>query len=298
MNNMVANKRLGGFRMRKSRKFISMPIVSLEEGIQLGAVRNLVVDPVKMEIAAVIIDQRGWFREQKIIPYSKVRSVGNDAITIDQSANVQKTVSLPEILKLIKERANPVGTRVIAENGTVLGVVDEFNIDEETGKITSLEVAGKRLESLFKGKALLPISYVRTMGSDVIVVTTDAQDNLEKLDGGLQETFQNIREGTSSLLESTVQRTKEISKNIKEKYEKRTRDKENGMKDGTLDSSGESQAEQTASDNTPGLEVTGQVEIKNEDVLPDITTSEKQPAAENEEAEQGKKDEAGESKDD
>ncbi|PKM46312.1 MAG: photosystem reaction center subunit H [Firmicutes bacterium HGW-Firmicutes-8] len=240
--------------MRRSRKFISMPIVSLEEGLQIGSVRSLVVDPVKMEIAAIIIDQRGWFREQKIIPYSKVKHIGNDAITIDKSSNVQKVISLPEILKLVKERANPIGTKVIAENGTVLGLVDEYYINELTGEIISLEISGKLLESLFKGKALLGIEQVRTMGTDVIVVKDGSESQLEKIDGGLQETIHNIKEGTSTIWESTKQRTKKISKNIKVKYEKKEKDTE---------------TEQPLEPN-PDLDIVSEIEIRNEDVLPEV----------------------------
>lgn len=258
----------------KSRKYISMPIVSLKEGMQIGTVRNLVIDPVRMELAALIIDQRGWFREQKIIPYSKVKSIGSDAITIDESSNVQKTVSLPEILKLIKEKANPIGTRVISETGTVLGVVEEFFLEESTGKITGFEISGKMLESLFKGKALLSADYVKTLGSDVVVVAPEAEANLEKLDGGLQETLQNLKEGTSNLWESTKQRTKEISKNIKDKYEKR--EKTDGQPEDQNTS---------APEPDPGLDVTSQVEIRKEEVLPDVNLTEqdadnKEPAAE------------------
>lgn len=238
--------------MRKSRKFISMPIVSLEEGIGIGVVRNLVVDPVKMEITALVIDQRGWFREQKIIPYSKVRSIGNDAITIDRSSTVQRSVNLPEILKLLKERINPIGTKVVAENGTVLGLVDEYYINEETGKILTLEISGKFLEALFKGKALLSSDYIRTIGADIIVAKEGAESALEKFDGGLQETIHNIKEGTSNLWESTKQRTKEISKNIKDKYDKK-----------------ESVTENPPEPNSD-LDFTSEVEIKNEEILPEI----------------------------
>lgn len=236
--------------MKKSRKFISMPIISLAEGMQIGNVRSLIIDPVKMEVAALIIDQRGWFREQKIIPYAKVKSVGSDAITIDQSSNVQKPINMPELLKLIKERTNPINTKVIAENGKVIGEVDEYYIDEATGKISGLEISGKLLESLYKGKAFLPTDNVSTIGSDVIVVTNDAESNLEKIDGGLQETLHNIKEGTSSILESTIQRTKEISKNIKEKYDKKDK--------------------AAAVEPDPGLNVAGEVEIKDTNVLPEV----------------------------
>ncbi|MDT3698764.1 MAG: PRC-barrel domain-containing protein [Thermincola sp.] len=258
--------------MKKSRKFLSMPIISLAEGLKIGSVRSLVVDPVKMEVAALIVDQRGWFREQKIIPFSKVKSIGSDAVTIDQTSNVQKPISLPELLKLLKERTNPIGNKVIAENGTEIGIVDEFYVDEATGKITGLEVSGKLLESLYKGKAFLPIENVSTIGDDIIVVTKDAQSSLEKLDGGLQETIHNIKEGTTSILESTIQRTKEISKTIKEKYDKIEKSKEKSSP-GNNDSA----PEETIVEPDPNLDVTGKVEIKNTNVLPQVLDADPGP---------------------
>lgn len=203
--------------MRKSRKFVPMPIVSIEEGLQIGTTRGLVVNPAKMEVAALIIDQRGWFREQKIIPYGKVKNVGGDAITIDQSAQVQKATSLPEILRLIKEKANPTGAKVIVEDGTLVGHVDEYYVDEATGKIVMLEISGKFLDNLFKGKAQLAAEHVRTMGGDVIILNNGAQEHLEKIDGGLQDTLSSLKESTSHIWESTKSKTKTISRNIKEK---------------------------------------------------------------------------------
>lgn len=207
--------------MRKSRKFVSMPIVSIEEGLQIGTTRGLVVNPVQMEVAALIIDQRGWFREQKIIPYGKVKNVGGDAITIDQSSQVQKTTNLPEILRLIKEKVNPVGAKVIVEDGTLVGYVEEYFIDETTGEIVMLEIAGKLLENLFKGKARLSTKHVRTMGGEVIVLKNGAQEFLEKVDGGLQDTISNIKESTSHLWESTKNKTIQLGQNIKEKARER-----------------------------------------------------------------------------
>jgi len=254
--------------LRKSRKFISMPIISLEEGIQIGASKNIVVDPSKMEIAAIIIDQRGWFREQKIIPYTKVRSMGDDAITIDQSANVQRTMSLPHMLKLIKENVNPIGVKVITESGTVLGVVDEYYIDEITGKIECFEISGKFLESLFKGKALMPAEHIRTLGSDIIVVNEGTEKYLEKIDGGLNETIHNLKESTSTLWETTKKRTGKIRRNLKDKYEKN---------DNPLTSPAADAAENSDNGNFPepdsGLDVTSEVEIRNEDIITGVSES-------------------------
>lgn len=207
--------------MRKSRKFVSMPIVSIEEGLQIGITRGLVVNPAQMEVAALIIDQRGWFREQKIIPYGKVKNVGGDAITIDQSSQVQKTTSLPEILRLIKERANPIGVKVIVEDGTLVGHVDEYYVNEATGEIVMLEISGKFLDNLFKGKARLAAEHVRTMGGNVVILKNGAQEYLENVDGGLQDTLSTLKESTSHLWESTKNKTKQLGQNIKDKARER-----------------------------------------------------------------------------
>ena len=65
--------------MRKSKKFIGIPVISLAEGQQMGTVKGLVVDPVQQNVAGLLIDQKGWFNGQKFVPYKKVRCLGTDA---------------------------------------------------------------------------------------------------------------------------------------------------------------------------------------------------------------------------
>ena len=120
--------------MLKSKKFIGMPVISLEEGQRIGKIKELVVNPTTKVVVALLIEQKGWFKDQKFIPYSKVCSVGNDAITIEQSSSVQKGTSLPDIVQLTKNKFTIIGCKVIAENGTVLGVVEEFFVDAASGK--------------------------------------------------------------------------------------------------------------------------------------------------------------------
>ncbi|AQS57860.1 PRC-barrel domain-containing protein [Desulforamulus ferrireducens] len=202
--------------MRKSKKFIGMPVISLAEGQQLGTVKGLVVDPAEQKVAALIIEQKGWFKEQKFVPYSKVRSVGADAITIDQSAAVEKAASLPEILKLYKDKITVINCKVLAENGSQLGVVDEYYVDEFNGNIVGLELSGTLLNSLMKGKSFLDISFVKTIGKELIVTSNDAAENLVKSDGGLQDTVKHLRDSTSQLWDSTLQITKELGTKTKE----------------------------------------------------------------------------------
>lgn len=200
--------------MKKSRHFLSMPIISLTEGQKIGSVRGLVVNPRKMEVSALLVDQKGFFKEQRVIPYTKVNSVGDNAITVDRSNNAEKVVNLPEIVSLIKDKVSLIGSKVITEKGRVLGVVEEFYVDTETGKVLSLEITGSFLQGLFKGRARLDIDDLVTMGKDVVIASGGAEDRLMAIDTGITETLKSVVDSTSNLWNSSVQRTKDLKINL------------------------------------------------------------------------------------
>lgn len=218
--------------MRKSKQFTSMPVISLEEGQQIGVVKGLVVDPVGKKVAALIIEQKGWFKEQRFIPYHKVNSVGSDAITIEKTSGVERATGLPDIVKHLKDKVGIIGSRIVAENGTVLGYVDEYYVDMATGSIAGLEFSGNFINSVIKGRAFLDITYVRTLGKEVAVITNEGIDNIYKLEGGLQDTVKTIKESTGQFWESTVQKTRDLGTCINKSLEKVKKDKRSGLEPG------------------------------------------------------------------
>ncbi|MDD3654114.1 MAG: PRC-barrel domain-containing protein [Desulfotomaculaceae bacterium] len=209
--------------MKKSKQLLSLPVISLEEGQHIGIVKGLVIDPTNKLLAALIIEQKGWFKEQRFIPYNKVHSVGSDAITIEKGSCVEKGGALSEIVKLLKEKVNIIGSKIVAENGTVLGYVDEYYIDLTTGTIAGLEFSGNLIDSVFKGRAFLDNSYIRTFGRVVTIITNEGIENIFKLEGGLQETLKNFKESTGQIWDNTFKKTKELGNSINRKVK---RDKE------------------------------------------------------------------------
>lgn len=198
--------------MKPSRKFISLPIVSLSEGQHIGYVKSLVIDARTKSLAALVVDLKGFFKDQRIIPYNKVISVGDDAITIDKGDHVEKSASLPEILNLIKEKLSIIGTRVITQNGKTLGVAEEYYIDPGTGRITQIQISGGKLEGLLNGKALLEAEYISTIGHDVIVTERGSETHLLTADKGISDSFKSLVHSTSHLANET---THSISKYFK-----------------------------------------------------------------------------------
>ena len=122
--------------MRKSKRFASMPVFSLEEGLHIGNVKEIVINPNDKRVAALIIEQKGWFREQRFIPYHKVYSVGDDAVTIEKTSGMQRATGLPDIVKLLKDKIKIIGAKIATENGNLLGFIDEYYVEVETTSLS------------------------------------------------------------------------------------------------------------------------------------------------------------------
>ena len=194
--------------MKPSRKFLSLPIITLREGQQIGYVKSLILDAGAKAVAALVVDPKGFFKDQRIIPYSKVVSVGDDAITIDKESHVEKSASIPELLELLKEKLGIIGTKVVTESGKILGIAEEYYVDTATGKVTKLEVSGGKIGGFLNGRAWLNAEQLVTIGPDVIVAQKDSEHQLGVADKGLNDALKSFLHSTSHL---AAERTQTLS---------------------------------------------------------------------------------------
>lgn len=200
--------------MRKSKQFYGMLVVSLQEGRQIGVVRGLVVDPERKAVAALVVEQRRLlFKEQRFLPFSRVHSVGENAITVDQSSRVERSTALPDVIRLVRERIQITGARLVTESGTLLGQVDEYYVDLEGGEIVGLEFSGGLLSGVISGRAFLDSAFVRTMGREIIVVKDEALAHLIKIEGGLAESL-------SQAWEATRRKTRALGETLSQAWER------------------------------------------------------------------------------
>lgn len=172
----------------KSRRLLAMPVVSLADGQLLGRVRSLVVDPKALAVVALALDAGGLFKEQRVITFAAVKSIGEHAITVEDASAVARLSAVPDLVPLVRQPVALLGAKVMTEDGRFLGSAEEYFFTAQ-GTIDHFVVSGGTWRTFLQGKALLPAPAVRTVGQGSIIVKAEAAQELT-WEGGRIKNFQ------------------------------------------------------------------------------------------------------------
>ncbi|WP_409297421.1 PRC-barrel domain-containing protein [Peribacillus sp. SCS-26] len=161
--------------MKKSAEIAGLPIISIQDGIQIGSVKNLVLNPEKGTIEFLTIEHEEWEENVKAIPFKKVVGIGEYALTIENGNAVIDLAELPVVNELVTKGIRISGTRVMTRKGQLLGEAVEFFTDDESGQVIGMVLCIKG------GERFLAAEFVQTYGRDIIIVQEEAEGNLEPL---------------------------------------------------------------------------------------------------------------------
>ncbi len=156
--------------MRRIEEILKMPIITVQEGTRLGTVSGAELDMTEGRVA--YIRYRGEGRNPEgLIPWSAIRSIGGDTLTVTSASEVLQSLRPQERETL----AEYVGDRpVVTEGGTRIGTVSSYAIDEETGRILSYHVEqGGLIARLTNRGYEFPHEAIRAFGKDAIVVAEE-----------------------------------------------------------------------------------------------------------------------------
>ena len=125
--------------MKKSVEILGLPVISITEGRELGMSKTLLMDARNGSVAAITIEDDDWYRGVKLIPYESVIAIGDDAVTITNSANILTLDAAGDYEQLLDENIRIIGTKAITKSGTIQGNITEVFVGDD-GKIEKCEV--------------------------------------------------------------------------------------------------------------------------------------------------------------
>ncbi|MGZ4133729.1 MAG: PRC-barrel domain-containing protein [Tumebacillaceae bacterium] len=153
--------------MKKSVEIQGLPIFSLVDGIEIGHVKQLVVNPEAGQVELFLVENDQDAIGVHVLPYTSVIGVGDFAVTVETGTAIQELANVPGARDLMLRGYKVIGTRVLSRKGQLLGSVNEYFVDEDNGTITTCSFVESEDTASIK---LFDRPNIMTFGRDVIVI--------------------------------------------------------------------------------------------------------------------------------
>jgi uncharacterized protein YrrD len=171
--------------MRKGKKLIGKPVLSLGEGLRIGEVKDVVLGRDNDSVVGLLVDEGGLFGSAQVIPIEEIEAFGRDAVVVTDRDSVRAAGEVPEIKEILDRRTSLIGTKVYTETGDHQGSINDIYFEESTGRVTALEITGGALADAATGVRNLPVEDVVRTGPEILYVHPEAAHALEQQRGGL-----------------------------------------------------------------------------------------------------------------
>ena len=178
-----------------------MPVITRVTGKKIGNVKDVLFDPESGKLDAVTVESSGFFsRKRRFILMGDIRSLGEDAIMLEDTRALKKPDGAPKEQRIVDEGFPLMGKMVITEDGTNLGNVSDVIIDPDDGTARMYEVSGGTFHDVGTGRRVFPIPRALVVGRDALIVPNATKEEMEAQEpGGLEAAYKQTAAGTAGL---------------------------------------------------------------------------------------------------
>jgi uncharacterized protein YrrD len=171
--------------MRKGKRLIGRPILSLSEGVRVGEVKDVILGATNETVVGLLVDDGGLFTSAHVVPVDEIESFGRDAVVVTDRSSIRSASDVPDIKEILDRKTSLIGTRVFTETGDAHGSVNDIYFDEASGRVLSLEVTGGLWRDATTGVRNLPVTEVMRTGPEIIYVHPETAEMLAAQRGGV-----------------------------------------------------------------------------------------------------------------
>lgn len=127
--------------MIRHSQLIGQRVLARDSGQFVGSIRRLLLDPQRGAVTAAQLEAP--VGGTVILDWSKVIGLANDAVMADGNATRPAADEREE--QFINGRLEAVGKTVLTDAGDALGELDDFELDEVSGRVLRLHVPAQVL---------------------------------------------------------------------------------------------------------------------------------------------------------
>ena len=186
---------------RGSRKMLGLPVYSIQEGNNLGNIKGFILDAQEKSLLAFVVERRRVSKEEKMLPFTAVNSIGEDAVTVEHLNALERRGANPVIMNALRRPIQPLGARCFTAGGKTLGKVEEYYIDAESGKISQLEINSR---GLLKGNILVDGAYIIALAPHTIMLRDEALTSYQTTENQLLNSMEAAKDFAGEITRTTA----------------------------------------------------------------------------------------------
>ena len=152
--------------MKRTEDIVGLSVFSIIDGRQVGQVKDLVINPEEGKVDYLLVSDGSWYIGARVLPFDKVMGIGDHAVTTESQSNITSIADAARANDLLQRNVELKNSRLLTDKGDIIGKVNEYELDENSGTITRLYF--ERSEGA--GVEELDAEQVLTYGADVVVV--------------------------------------------------------------------------------------------------------------------------------
>lgn len=151
------------------KKLKGIAVLSIDGSEKLGQVEDIMIDSAQRQVGAFKIASGGLLkREHRWVPFAAVRSVGEDALMVQDDTALQR--SYGDRATGYHDLARLGGLKVVTENGDHIGQVSTAHFDPASGAITEFEIGTGGLGGLLHSNKVISAGSVTNIGENIMIV--------------------------------------------------------------------------------------------------------------------------------
>ncbi|GGO41065.1 PRC-barrel domain-containing protein [Deinococcus humi] len=202
--------------MIKAKDILGRQIVALDSGQHIDSVHDLIFDHQANEVLGLLVDEGGWFRAAKVVPFEMIRAIGEDAIMIDSADHVTTTRQDDRLADVLDSKISLIGLTLLTTDGQDLGKIADVYFDEQTGKVEGYEATGGLFSDLSNGRTFVPAPDDVQIGADTAIVPVAVANAMQEqepggLKGALGSAGDSIKGAYENIADATKERQKEYA---------------------------------------------------------------------------------------
>lgn len=157
---------------RDANELLSMPLIAMSEGTEIGRVKDIVFDPEEHALLGVLVSPSSGMDAPMFVSKDRIEGIGDAAITVSGTDALQEVSTQPRAKGIIESGLHFRGVKVVTETGNSLGTIDKVLIDS-SGDVAAYRATKGLLG--FGAKTDVMPNEVISIGQDAVVVAASAE---------------------------------------------------------------------------------------------------------------------------